>query len=751
VRICLLTRADLFPTHHGAAVKIVRTAQHLSRALAQPVFVVTDDRDAYLRFDGDAHEPVPYSPRSRAAQEWAPVPRMGRLAERLCLRLGYPAEELFMYRPLFDPAWWGRALSVGRAEHIDIFQAEFPGYGVPAALAARALSRLERRPVRSSIVQHNVEWDRLAEFGHDVRWIRRAERAALAAVDDIIAVSADDRDRMVRAGLSAADITVIPHGVDVEPLERARPDGIRDRYGIAADAPLLFFHGTLHYWPNTEAVRFISESLLPRLLDDRPDLRVLIAGQSPPRYYDHPAIAFAGPVDDLGAHIAAADLCLCPIDAGGGTRMKLLEYMAAGRPVVSSTKGAEGIAYTNNIELAIADGAPAFAAAIDRLLADPEAARALGLRGQGFARRYDWQAIARAYIATYEGDRRGTDWNDHLVADRASDATAALDAAGLQLQQPSKPLTLLLLINRGCNLRCSFCDLWDDPQRMTLEQTLPLLDDAAAIGTRTVVLTGGEPFLHKQLFEIVAAARDRGMGVNITTNGTLVERRWAALAESGVDSLSLSIDGLPDTHDRLRGKPGAFAETWAALERLVAWGGAGVNVYFTVNRDNLGELVPVWERVRALGAGFDFWPVNDAPDLYLRSAEDQARWREAVAHIARHDGAVGERAAYYDRALAYHDGDLGAVRCLGFIDQYGVRFDGTLLPCCVWEGEGLGVGNVFETPLKTLWTSEAVRGARERLLRDGCSVGCFNHSLYEFAVATGAPFEVEPSGRAAAR
>ena len=70
----------------------------------------------------------------------------------------------------------------------------------------------------------------------------------------------------------------------------------------------------------------------------------------------------------------------------------------------------------------------------------------------------------------------------------------------------------------------------------------------------------------------MAAARDRGMGVNITTNGTLVDRRWAELVASGVSSLSISIDGLPETHDRLRGKAGAFAESWAALERILGLG-----------------------------------------------------------------------------------------------------------------------------------------------------------------------------------
>ena len=748
MRICLVTRADLFPTHHGAAVKIVRTAQHLSLATGEPVFVVTDDRDHYLRFDGRDHRAVAFRPRFRAAEEWPGVPTLGAWSERLCLRLGYPPEELFLYRPLFDPAWWGRALEVGRVEGIDVFQAEFPGYGVPAALAARALSAATGRPVRSSIVQHNVEWDRLAEFGHDPRWVRRAELAALSMVDDVIAVSEDDRQRMVRAGQPADTITVIPHGVDLQPFAAARGDGIRARYGIADGAPLLFFHGTLHYWPNTEAVRFIAEKLLPLLLAERPDLRILISGMSPPRYYDHPAITFSGPVDDLAEHIAAADVCLCPIFAGGGTRMKLLEYMAAAQAIVSSTKGAEGIAYVDGRDLRIADAPEAFAREVLDLLDDPAETRRLGQRARAFASRYDWRHIADAYLQTYRGEGRGEDWNQRLEPDPID---AALAGAGLQLQTPSKPRTMLLLVNRGCNLRCSFCDLWDRPDRVSLEALLPVLDDAAAIGTRTLVITGGEPFLHKELFAIVAAARDRGMGVNITTNGTLVDRRWAELVSSGVSSLSISIDGLPETHDRLRGKAGAFAESWAALERILAWGGAAVSVYFTVTSENLDELLPTWERVRAAGAKFDFWPVNDAPDLALTSPAHQQAWRDAVAHIARHDGAVGERAAYYDRGLDYHAGALGAVRCLGFIDQFGVKYTGELIPCCVWGGEGLAVGNVFETPLAELWRTAPVVEARERLLGEGCAVGCFNHSLYEFAVATGADFEVRPPTDPASR
>lgn len=752
MRIALVTRGDLFPTNHGAAVKIVRTAEALSRAGA-PTCVVTENRDHYLRFVEGQHQEIPYSPRFRAAEEWPVIPALGHQAERLCARLGYPREEIFLYRPMFDPAWWGRAAEVGRKEGIDVFQAEFPGYGVPAVVAAQGLGLLRRlasgsaaRPI-TSIVQHNVEWDRLAEFGYPVARLRRVEQALLRAVDEVIAVSADDRRRMVAAGLDPAKTTVIPHGVDVGIFQAAAARAsshraeLAARYGLPLGVPWLFFHGTLHYWPNTEAVRFIAEELLPRVLPQVPDLRVIIAGQSPPTYYAHPAIHFTGSVDDLAAHVAAADLCLCPIQAGGGTRMKLLEYMAAGKATVSTTKGAEGIPHGD--ALIIADGPEPFASAVLAALASPEERHAVGARAAAFSARYAWESIGAAYLSVYRGEGRGEDWNQRLLAGPPPPVLRPLDAH-LPPRTPSKPLTLLLLLNRGCNLRCVFCDLWEDHIHMPVaERLLPLLDEAVAIGTRTLVLTGGEPFLHPDLFLAVREARARGLAVNITTNGTRIDKRWEELLASGVNSLSFSLDGLEATHDRLRGQPGAWRKTVAGLTRVLEHGGIGASVYFVVTRDNVAELPALYDQVRALGADFDFWPVNDAPDLELKTEEDQALFRAAVAHIAAHDPAVAARAGYYEEGLAYHAGRRGPVRCLGFLDQYGVTYDGRLLPCCVWGGEGLSVGNVFERPLRELWTSPEVQGFREQMFHAGCEVGCFNHSLYEFSTSTGLPFRVD--------
>ena len=189
-------------------------------------------------------------------------------------------------------------------------------------------------------------------------------------------------------------------------------------------------------------------------------------------------------------------------------------------------------------------------------------------------------------------------------------------------------------------------------------------------------------------------------------------------------------------------------DTLAALQRVVA-AGIHASVYMVVTRENVRELVQVHALVKSLGADFDFWPVNDSPDHYLRTPEDHSRWKAARAALSGADPQIAARRAYYETALQYHGEGLGPVRCLGLVDQYGVTYDGRLLPCCVWGGEGLTVGNVFETPLTELWTHPEVQRYREGLFHEGCTVGCFNHSLYELEQSTGQSFRPDGSPAAA--
>ena len=714
--VAIITRGDLFPTNHGAAVKIVRTAEALVRAGDRVVFV-SDDRDGYTRMGHEGLERVLFGRRLRAIQEWPVLRNQARL-ERVLAAIGYPVDEHFLYRPLIDPAWWARVLYVGVRERIDIYQAEFPAYAVPAAVAAKLLGG------RSLLVEHNVEHDRLRQMaGLSVSVLRRAkviEQVVSRLVDDVVVVSEEDRTRLGRAPRT----WVIPHGVDTKQFGRKRVD-LRARYGLRG-GPVLFFHGTLHYAPNTQAVQFIADTLLPAL---PADVSVLCAGMSPPSQFASDRLKFSGPVDDLAGHIAAADLCICPLFAGGGTRMKLMEYFAAGKPVVCTPLGAEGLAVRHEEHLLLAEGID-FPATVLYALAAPTLRKKLGSNARAWASAYDWRDVGQAYRAIHAG--KGADFKPRANIE-----------AHLPPRTPSKPLTMLLLVNRGCNLRCSFCDLWDNHQDMPLDKALNLLDEAEKIGTRVLVITGGEPLLHPHLFAIVRAAKSRGMSVNITTNGTLVERHFDDLVHAGVSSLSFSIDGLADTHDQLRGQKGAHGRTWQALVRTILDGRIDTAVYFTVTNQNVRELVQVHDAVRAAGARFDFWPVNDAPDLYLRSEPDKRAWLDAIDELAARDDEVSAKAHYYAEALGYHGGDHGNVRCLGLVDQYGVTFEGDLLPCCVWGGEGLKVGNVFQKPLSELWHTREVQDARRHLWTKGCTAGCYNHSLYELVASTGASHRVE--------
>jgi MoaA/NifB/PqqE/SkfB family radical SAM enzyme/glycosyltransferase involved in cell wall biosynthesis len=715
VRVAILTRGDLFPANHGAAARIVRTAEALAAA-GDRVCVVTDDRDSYLRIGGKGWENVAYGARFRAMEEWPLLGNQAR-AERWCRRVGYAEDESFLYRPVFDPAWWARAMYVGLREGIDVYHAEFPGYAAPAVVAARLLGG------RSVLVEHNVEWDRLRQMAGlgdgAIGRIRRMELALARAVDAVVAVSEDDRRR-----LEGVATSVVPHGVDLERYDGHRVD-LRATYGLGP-GPVLLFHGTLHYAPNHEAVRFIADKLVPTLPGDA---TVLVLGLTPPRAFEGPRLRFTGPVDDLPGHLAGADIAICPLFAGGGTRLKLLEYFAAALPVVATPLGAEGLPVRDGAHLLLADGEH-FAAAVRRLLSDAGLRASLGRHARAFAAGRSWQEVTSALRGVHRGER--VDFVDRPALE-----------AHLPPRVPSKPLTMLLLVNRGCNLRCVFCDLWDEAEHLPFARVEPLFSQAEAIGTRTLVITGGEPLLHPELAAIVATGRRRGMAVNITTNGTFLDRHHDALIAAGVASFSFSIDGLPATHDRLRGQKGAHQKTWTNLVRTVSEGRVGASVYFVVTRENVRELATVARQVRALGAGFDFWPVNDAPELYLRDDDDRAAWNEAVLSLAAVDEEVARKAHYYAEALGYHDGRAGPVRCLGLVDQYGVTFRGDLLPCCVWGGDGLVAGNVFARPLDGLWRSPEVQARRERLFHAGCTAGCYNHSLYEFTASTGLSHRVE--------
>jgi glycosyltransferase involved in cell wall biosynthesis len=149
----------------------------------------------------------------------------------------------------------------------------------------------------------------------------------------------------------------------------------------------------MNHPPNADGIAWFVREVWPQT----PDARLLVVGRDPPESVLRLAsdrIAVTGAVPDVAPYFARATAVIVPLLSGGGTRLKILEAFAAGRAVVSTSIGAEGLEVSDGRHLLLADGAHAFAEATGRLLADPELRARLAAEARKLVQeRYDWRAL----------------------------------------------------------------------------------------------------------------------------------------------------------------------------------------------------------------------------------------------------------------------------------------------------------------------------------------------------------------------
>jgi len=194
---------------------------------------------------------------------------------------------------------------------------------------------------------------------------------------------------------------VVPNGVD---LARFTETGRRPRH--AGAPPTIVFTGALSYSPNAEAVRWLLDGIAPELAKLLPRSRIVIVGKGAPGALlaraRPPEIEFTGWVEDVRPYLAQADVCVVPIRVGGGTRIKILEAMAAGVPVVSTRVGAEGIAAKDGESIVLADDAASFARAVAELGRDPGRASSIADRARQLVQeRYGWDGVLQPLVDFY--------------------------------------------------------------------------------------------------------------------------------------------------------------------------------------------------------------------------------------------------------------------------------------------------------------------------------------------------------------
>lgn len=160
-------------------------------------------------------------------------------------------------------------------------------------------------------------------------------------------------------------------------------------------------------------------------------------------------------------------------------------------------------------------------------------------------------------------------------------------------RDPPGPVVIWNLVRR-CNLTCKHCYSIsadkDFPGELSTDEAFRVLEDLKAFRVPVLILSGGEPLLRPDIFDIARRAKAMGFYVGLSSNGTLIDTgNVARIAEIGFDYVGISLDGLRDTHDRFRRKQGAFDAALGGL-RLARDAGAKVGMRFTLTQDNARDF-----------------------------------------------------------------------------------------------------------------------------------------------------------------
>ncbi|MCU1429703.1 MAG: putative glycosyltransferase [Actinomycetia bacterium] len=221
--------------------------------------------------------------------------------------------------------------------------------------------------------------------------VQRYVRSLLAEFDLCTTVSERERDA-ARQLRPSARCVVVPNGVDTQGAVR----------GVTPPtAATMIYAGSPTFALNREAVEWFASNVLPRVAARVDDCRLRVTGRYEPLVGELPVddhIEYTGHLPDVHQAVAGSWLSVVPLQRGGGTRLKVLESLALGTPVVSTSKGVEGLDLVAGEEVLVADTAEAFAAAVLEVFADPARRDALAVAGRrAVEERYDWLPIARRF------------------------------------------------------------------------------------------------------------------------------------------------------------------------------------------------------------------------------------------------------------------------------------------------------------------------------------------------------------------
>jgi sugar transferase (PEP-CTERM/EpsH1 system associated) len=390
VRILWVKSGGLLPLNHGGRIR----SYHLARELAKLHEV------SLFTFSARAEDPI-------AAHE----PLKNVFRNLVCLPIDVPSargarESLHYVRNLLSTKpysaskycqpWVARELSKHlEREQYDLLLCDF-------LLTAAVVPWNWKGP--KILFTHNIEaviWERHYRVNKNPLWkaisyreyrmLERMERNYVSTADHVLAVSENDRD-FFRKYAHDSRISVIPTGVDTEYFA---PD-----WGTE-ESESIVFTGSMDWMANEDGIVFFIEKILPLVRRQVPKAKLWIVGRRPSAKLKAIAaretgIVVTGTVEDIRPYMHRGSVYVVPLLVGGGTRIKIFEAMAAGKAVVSTTIGAEGLPVSHGENILLADDPASFANSIIDLISDPARRRKLGQAARELvASSYSWHAVGK--------------------------------------------------------------------------------------------------------------------------------------------------------------------------------------------------------------------------------------------------------------------------------------------------------------------------------------------------------------------
>jgi len=294
-----------------------------------------------------------------------------------------------------------------QTENPDVIQVESPYPFVPSYLSKRTEALI-------SLDQHNAEFfsvlskfDKRRHFvmataGITLPYVFLVESFAVNRSDMILSVSRNDVQRLMKLHhINQDKIVVIPNGVDISMFDRTRNSSKENLFGICRK--VVFFHGSLGWYPNLEAASIITDVIAPRIST----ANFVICGSNAPNTFLRKAsncrnVNYAGYVENIEEFISNSDICIAPILRGGGTRLKIMEYAAAGKPIVATYKAAEGLPLVNEVHALLFKNVDTdFIDGVEMILSDETLAEKIGSNARKLAVRFDWKVIGSRLYDKY--------------------------------------------------------------------------------------------------------------------------------------------------------------------------------------------------------------------------------------------------------------------------------------------------------------------------------------------------------------